>query len=78
MNFSFEYTYEDGMELLATLPAIVGLIAKAEEFKNVKEEGDWVQSFLECLSKASNVSENHKKSIADFLRLFIVLNALVN
>ncbi|XP_034183891.2 putative citrate synthase, mitochondrial isoform X1 [Osmia lignaria lignaria] len=71
----WEYTYEDGMELLATLPAIVGLIAKAEEFKNVKEEGDWVQSFLECLSKASNISGSHTKSIADFLRLFIILNA---
>ena len=75
MNFCLKYIYEDGMELLATLPAIVGLIAKAEEFKNVKEEGDWVQSFLECLSKASNISGSHTKSIADFLRLFIILNA---
>ncbi|XP_076398393.1 citrate synthase, mitochondrial isoform X2 [Megachile rotundata] len=71
----WEYAYEDGMELLATLPAIIGLIARTEEFKNVKEDGDWVQFFLECLSNSSNISESHKKSIADFLRLFITLNA---
>ncbi|XP_076243547.1 putative citrate synthase 2, mitochondrial [Calliopsis andreniformis] len=71
----WEYMYEDSMELLATLPAIVGLIAKGEELKDVKEEGDWVQFLSECLNNASKISENHKKSMVDFLRLYVTLNA---
>ncbi|XP_076671726.1 citrate synthase, mitochondrial-like isoform X4 [Andrena cerasifolii] len=71
----WEYTYEDSMELLATLPAIVGLVARGEKMKNVKEEGDWVQFLLECLSNASIISESHKTSLMDFLRLYVTLNA---
>ncbi|XP_054004079.1 probable citrate synthase 2, mitochondrial [Hylaeus anthracinus] len=71
----WEYTYEDSMELLATLPAIVGLTAKAEGLRDVKDEGDWVQFLLECLSNASQISENHQKSLLDFLRLYVTLNA---
>lgn len=63
------------MELLATLPAIVGLIARGGELKEVKEEGDWVQFLLECLSNASDIADPHKKSMADFLRLYVTLNA---
>ncbi|KAK1118873.1 hypothetical protein K0M31_014644 [Melipona bicolor] len=71
----WEYMYEDSMELLATLPAIVGLIAKGE-LKNLKEEkGDWVQFLSECLCNAFDISKNNKKSLMDFLRLYIVLNA---
>ncbi|XP_043264972.1 probable citrate synthase 2, mitochondrial [Colletes gigas] len=71
----WEYTYEDSMELLATLPAIVGLVAKTEGLKNVKEDGDWVQFLLECLCNASQISENRKESMLDFLRLYVTLNA---
>ncbi|XP_020723534.1 citrate synthase, mitochondrial isoform X1 [Bombus terrestris] len=71
----WEYMYEDSMELLATLPAIVGLIAKGE-LKNLEEEnGDWIQFLSECLCNAFDISKNHKKSLMDFLRLYIVLNA---
>ncbi|XP_076227656.1 putative citrate synthase 2, mitochondrial [Nomia melanderi] len=71
----WEYTYEDSMELLATLPAIVGLIAKDGGLNNVKEEGDWVQFLTECLSDAYGITENQKKTIVDFLRLYVTLNA---
>lgn len=72
----FKYTYEDSMELLATLPALIGLVAKSEGFYSVKEEtGDWGQFLSECLSKAFDISEIHTKSLADFLRLYIILNA---
>ncbi|XP_061935632.1 probable citrate synthase 2, mitochondrial [Apis cerana] len=71
----WEYTYEDSMELLATLPAIVGLIAKGE-LKNLKEDtGDWVQFLSECLYNTFDISEYQKNSLVDFLRLYIVLNA---
>lgn len=70
-----KYTYEDSMELLATLPAIVGLIAKGE-LKNLKEDtGDWVQFLSECLYNTFDISEYQKNSLVDFLRLYIVLNA---
>ncbi|XP_076766914.1 citrate synthase, mitochondrial [Xylocopa sonorina] len=63
------------MELLATLPAIVGLVAKGE-LKNTKEENsDWIQFLSECLCSAFDISEIHKKSLTDFLRLYTVLNA---
>ncbi|CAK9810720.1 Probable citrate synthase, mitochondrial [Anthophora quadrimaculata] len=72
----WEYTYEDSMEFLATLPAIVGLVAKDEGLKNVKEEeGDWVQFLSECLYNSFDISENHRKMLMDFLRLYVVLNA---
>ncbi|XP_026674721.1 citrate synthase, mitochondrial-like [Ceratina calcarata] len=71
----FQYTYEDGMELLATLPAIIGLVAK-NEVKNVKEEGvDWVQFLSEYLCNAFNISKIQKQPLVDFLRLYTVLNA---
>ncbi|XP_076181851.1 putative citrate synthase 2, mitochondrial isoform X1 [Ptiloglossa arizonensis] len=71
----WEYTYEDSMELLATLPAIVGLVAKAEGSRDVKEEGDWVHFLVECLCNASQISESRKKSMLDFLRLYVTVNA---
>ncbi|XP_078052101.1 putative citrate synthase 2, mitochondrial [Augochlora pura] len=71
----WEYTYEDSMELLATLPAIVGLIAKGEGLNDVKEDGDWVQFLMECLSDAYGITENNRKTILDFLRLYVTLNA---
>ncbi|KZC10622.1 putative citrate synthase 1, mitochondrial, partial [Dufourea novaeangliae] len=71
----WEYTYEDSMELIATLPAIVGLIAKGSGLKEVKEDGDWVQFLMECLSDAYGISESQKKSMTDFLRLYVTLNA---
>ncbi|CAL7944441.1 unnamed protein product [Xylocopa violacea] len=71
----WEYTYEDSMELLATLPAIVGLVVKGE-LKNTKEEtSDWIQFLSECLFSAFDISENHKIPLVDFLRLYTVLNA---
>lgn len=68
----FKYTYEDGMELLATLPAIVSLVAKRKILTNVSGEGDWVQFLLECLNENF---DSRKSSVADFLRLYITLNA---
>ncbi|XP_028047292.2 probable citrate synthase 2, mitochondrial, partial [Monomorium pharaonis] len=69
----WEYTYEDGMEFLATLPAIIGLIAKGQTLTNVSGDGDWVQFLLDCLSSES--FDGRRSSIADFLRLYITLNA---
>lgn len=63
------------MELLATLPAIVGLIAKGEGLNDVKEEGEWVQFLMECLSDAYEITESQKKTMLDFLRLYVTLNA---
>lgn len=71
----WEYTYEDGMEFLATLPAIIGLIAKRKMLKNVSGDGDWVQFLLECLTNVNESFDSRKSSVADFLRLYITLNA---
>ncbi|XP_015184456.1 PREDICTED: RING finger and transmembrane domain-containing protein 2 isoform X2 [Polistes dominula] len=64
------------MELLAALPAIIGLVGKGRELRNVTEKGDWIDFLLECLS---NTSEDLKgrttTSIGDFLRLYVSLNA---
>ncbi|XP_017766296.1 PREDICTED: probable citrate synthase 1, mitochondrial [Eufriesea mexicana] len=71
----WEYVYEDGMELLATLPAIIGLIARGE-LKNLNEEsGDWIQFLSGYLCNAFNISENKKNSMVEFLRLYVLLNA---
>ncbi|XP_071558773.1 probable citrate synthase 2, mitochondrial isoform X2 [Temnothorax nylanderi] len=69
----WEYTYEDGMEFLATLPAIIGLIARGQTLTNVSGDGDWTQFLLDCLNNES--FDGRKSSIADFLRLYITLNA---
>ncbi|EZA49338.1 hypothetical protein DMN91_000390 [Ooceraea biroi] len=71
----WEYTYEDGMEFLATLPAIIGLVAKGEILSNVNNDGDWIQFFLNCLVNANEAVDSRKSSIADFLRLYVTLNA---
>ncbi|XP_018396653.1 PREDICTED: probable citrate synthase 2, mitochondrial isoform X2 [Cyphomyrmex costatus] len=71
----WEYTYEDGMEFLATLPAIIGLIAKGQTLTNVSGDGDWVQFLLDCLRNVNESLDGRKSSIADFLRLYITLNA---
>ncbi|KAL6428166.1 hypothetical protein ACFW04_008490 [Cataglyphis niger] len=71
----WEYAYEDGMELLATLPAIVGLVAKKKMLTNVNYDCDWVQFLLECLTNINESFDSQKPSVADFLRLYITLNA---
>ncbi|XP_011705944.1 PREDICTED: probable citrate synthase 2, mitochondrial [Wasmannia auropunctata] len=71
----WEYTYEDGMEFLATLPAIIGLIAKGRTLRNVSGDGDWVQFLLNCLNNTNESCNGQRSSIADFLRLYITLNA---
>ncbi|XP_018307004.1 probable citrate synthase 2, mitochondrial [Mycetomoellerius zeteki] len=71
----WEYTYEDGMEFLATLPAIIGLTAKGQTLTNVSGDGDWVQFLLDCLRNVNESLDGRKSSIADFLRLYITLNA---
>lgn len=63
------------MEFLATLPAIIGLIARGQTLTNVSGDGDWVQFLLDCLSNKS--CDGRRSSIADFLRLYITLNAYV-
>ncbi|XP_018359351.1 PREDICTED: probable citrate synthase 2, mitochondrial isoform X1 [Trachymyrmex cornetzi] len=71
----WEYIYEDGMEFLATLPAIIGLIAKGQTLTNVSGDGDWVQFLLDCLRNVNENLDGRKSSIVDFLRLYITLNA---
>ncbi|XP_011057327.1 PREDICTED: probable citrate synthase 2, mitochondrial, partial [Acromyrmex echinatior] len=71
----WEYIYEDCMEFLATLPAIIGLIAKGQTLTNVSGDGDWVQFLLDCLKNVNESLDSRKSSIADFLRLYIILNA---
>nr|XP_012224555.1 PREDICTED: probable citrate synthase 1, mitochondrial [Linepithema humile] len=76
MPYSYwEYIYEDGMEFLANLPAIIGLIAKDQMLTNVSGDGDWVQFLLECLTDAYETFDSQKSSVADFFRLYITLNA---
>ncbi|EFN84182.1 Probable citrate synthase 1, mitochondrial, partial [Harpegnathos saltator] len=73
--FGFEYTYEDSMEFLAMLPAIIGLIAKGQVSTNVSSDSDWMQFLLECLSNVIENLDSRKSSVADFLRLYVTLNA---
>ncbi|KAK2580102.1 hypothetical protein KPH14_012380 [Odynerus spinipes] len=70
----WEHTYEDSMELLAALPAIVGLVGKGQELRNITEKGDWVDFLIECLSNTSEDLKD-KTSVGDFLRLYVALNA---
>lgn len=63
------------MEFLATLPAIVSLVAKRKMLTNVNYDGDWVQFLLECLTNVNESFDSRKSSVADFLRLYITLNA---
>lgn len=63
------------MEFLATLPAIIGLIAKRKMLTNVSGDGDWVQFLIECLTNVNESFDSRKSSVADFLRLYITLNA---
>ncbi|XP_015592685.1 citrate synthase, mitochondrial [Cephus cinctus] len=71
----WEYIFEDCMELLATLPAIIGLVSSAKSPKSVPQDGDWVDFLLDCLGNISHAEESRKSSLADFLRLYIALNA---
>lgn len=73
--FGFKYTYEDGMEFLATLPAIIGLIAKNQILTNVSGDGDWARFLSDCLSNLNDCFDRQKSSIADFFRLYVTLNA---
>lgn len=71
----FKYTYEDCMELLANLPAIIGLVAKAEILSNVNIDGDWIQVLVNYLVNVNEDFDCRKSSIEDFLRLYVTLNA---
>lgn len=66
------------MELLAALPAIVGLVGKGRELRNVTEGGDWIDFLLECLSNTSEDLKGRTTSVGDFLRLYVSLNAYVS
>lgn len=75
----WQHTYEEGMELLAVLPAIVGLVRNVnrEIKENPKDgDGDWVDFLLERSGLLSDtIDERNKASFADFMRLYIVANA---
>ncbi|XP_046819503.1 probable citrate synthase, mitochondrial [Vespa crabro] len=71
----WEHIYEDSMELLAALPAIIGLVGKGRELRNVTEGGDWIDFLLECLSNTSEDLKGRTTSVGDFLRLYVSLNA---
>ncbi|XP_043494541.1 probable citrate synthase 2, mitochondrial, partial [Polistes fuscatus] len=71
----WEHIYEDSMELLAALPAIIGLVGKGRELRNVTEKGDWIDFLLECLSNTSEDLKGKTTSVGDFLRLYVSLNA---
>ena len=64
------------MEILATLPAIVCLAGetRSSKFTNNSEK-DWVDFLLDCLGNNSNIGENPKNSLGEYLRLYIALNA---
>lgn len=74
-----QHIYEDSMELLASLPAIVALVSSKEvrPTQLALEKADWVEFFLDCLhnTAAENITEAQKKSLGDFLRLYIAVNA---
>lgn len=63
------------MDLLATLPAIVGLVAKSQILTNINDNGDWVQFLSECMNNIYEGIDSRKASMANFLRLYITLNA---
>ncbi|XP_068990947.1 citrate synthase-like [Neodiprion pinetum] len=71
----WEYAYEDCMELLAALPAIVGLVSKTQKLDNASEEGDWVDFLLQCLGNIAADDKGKKSSLGEFLRLYITVNA---
>ncbi|XP_014483178.1 PREDICTED: probable citrate synthase 2, mitochondrial [Dinoponera quadriceps] len=71
----WEYEYEDSMEFLAMLPAIIGLVAKGQISTKVSSDGDWVQFLSECLTNVTENFDRRKSSIVDFLRLYVTLNA---
>lgn len=73
--FDLKYAYEDSMEFLAMLPIIIGLVAKGQISTNVSSDSDWVQFLLECLTNVIENFDRRKSSIADFLRLYVTLNA---
>ncbi|XP_043267634.1 probable citrate synthase 2, mitochondrial [Venturia canescens] len=79
---SWEKTYEEGMELLAILPGMVGLTRDADRgieagfMKFDEKRADWVDFLLENSGLLSNTIDDRKKaSFGDFLRLYIVANA---
>ncbi|KAI4501265.1 hypothetical protein M0802_003638 [Mischocyttarus mexicanus] len=71
----WEHIYEDSMELLAALPAVIGLVGKGRELRNVTEEGDWIDFLLQCLSNSWDDLKGRTTSVGDFLRLYVSLNA---
>ncbi|XP_033217927.1 probable citrate synthase 2, mitochondrial isoform X2 [Belonocnema kinseyi] len=72
----WEYIYEDSMEILATLPAIVCLTGPQQSLKFTHhKEGDWVDFLLDCIGNISHIGKEGKKSLGEFLRLYIAVNA---
>ncbi|XP_011498429.1 PREDICTED: citrate synthase, mitochondrial-like isoform X2 [Ceratosolen solmsi marchali] len=74
----WEHIYEDSMELLASLPAIVALVSACEMQPTPLslQKSDWVEFFLDCLhNTANNFTEAQQQSLGDFLRLYITVNA---
>ncbi|XP_012253635.2 probable citrate synthase 2, mitochondrial [Athalia rosae] len=71
----WEYTYEDCMELLATLPTIVGLVSQSKSLDHISDEGDWVDLLLDCLGNVAADDKGKKSSLGEFLRLYITVNA---
>ncbi|KAJ8676439.1 hypothetical protein QAD02_012226 [Eretmocerus hayati] len=79
MSYTYwEHIYEDSMELLASLPAIVALVSSVEARPTplAIEKTDWVDFFLDCFHSATDsITEAQKQSLGEFLRLFIAVNA---
>lgn len=79
MSYTYwEHIYEDSMELLASLPAIVALVSSGDSRPTPLrlEKTDWVEFFLDCLHNATDsFTEQQKQGLADFLRLFVAVNA---
>ncbi|XP_014218977.1 citrate synthase, mitochondrial-like [Copidosoma floridanum] len=79
MSYSYwEHIYEDSMELLASLPAIVALVSATETRRSslVLEKADWIDFFLDCLHNVDDsFSEAQRQGLGDFLRLYVSVNA---
>ncbi|XP_014224589.1 citrate synthase, mitochondrial-like [Trichogramma pretiosum] len=85
MSYTYwEHVYEDSMELLASLPAIVALVSACESSRPqiplTLEKYDWAEFFLDCLRTTGDTNNNNftdaqKQSLTDFLRLYIAVNA---
>ncbi|XP_058810865.1 citrate synthase, mitochondrial-like [Phymastichus coffea] len=81
MSYTYwEHIYEDSMELLASLPAIVALVGSNNQSRptplTLLRKTDWADFFLDCLHNSRDTfTEAQRHSLVDFLRLFIAVNA---